>query len=768
VAKGYATALPQRRSGRLTNATGSTSPELSAGVGALNNTAMRAPLRIAFPLLLVLSHVDAQYLITTIAGGGLPRPLTPAVDAPLGVFLNSVAVDDFGNLYFSTNNCVFKLDRSGLLLRVAGASPEHGFSSDGGQATSALLNQPDGIAVDSFGNIFIADSGGGRIRKIATNGVITTVAGGGSNLARDGIRATDAFFNAPVAVTVDADGNLYMVEFNAHRVWRVLPNGILASAAGNGTPGFSGDGGPATAASLSNPTGVAVDLSGNLYIADAGNSRVRKVTEADGTISTVAGNGQRVSSGDGGPAAAAGVSPYGVAVDAARNLYVADSFNNQIRKIGADGAITTIAGISTPGYSGDGGPATSAAITGPNSVAVDRAGSIYIADSGNLRLRKVATNGTMATVAGNGNESGYSGDGGAAAGAELWNPWGVAVDALGNFYIADARNNRIRKVAPDGIMTTIAGNGVHGYSGDGGPATSAAFAYPSGVAVDGAGNVYIADYENNRVRKVALDGTVATVAGTGARGYGGDGGAAANATLSGPIAVAADLEGNVYIADAGNSRIRKIGLDGAITTVAGNGARDGDLGDGGPAVNARLASPYGVAVNAAGNLYIADTSNSRIRRVTPDGIITTVAGNGIAFGDIGEGGPAADASITTPYGVAADDAGNIYFPDLFFVRKVDGSDKINTLAGGGADYSGDGGPAINAGMWGPFGVAVDAAGDVYVADGFTHSVRLLVPTATHAALTIGLTHEEAFRAGEGTHLTRSSSATSPTPDPARA
>ncbi len=279
------------------------------------------------------------------------------------------------------------------------------------------------------------------------------------------------------------------------------PGSIISTIAGNGTAGYSGDGGPAASAELNSPSGVAVDFSGNIYIADYKNNRIRRV-DASGVISTVAGKGTAGYSGDGGPASSAELStPSGVAVDTSGNIYIADSSNNCVRKVDASGVISTVAGNGTAGYSGDGGPAVSAELSSPSGVAVDTSGNIYIADDKNNCIRKVDASGVISTVAGNGT-GGYSGDGGPASSAELSSPFGVAVDASGNIYIADDKNNRIRKVDASGVISTVAGNGTGGYSGDGGPATSAQLNSPSGLAVDSSGNIYIADTTNYRVREV--------------------------------------------------------------------------------------------------------------------------------------------------------------------------------------------------------------------------------------------------------------------------
>jgi len=332
---------------------------------------------------------------------------------------------------------------------------------------------------------------------------------------------------------------------------------IITTVAGDGGYGFSGDGGPATEAQLAYPYRVAVDGAGNLYIADNDNHRIRKV-DANGIITTVAGNGSSGFSGDEGPATNARLYwPYGVAVDSAGNLYIADTYNYRIRKVDDSGIITTVAGNGSYGFSGDGGPATEAQLRNPEGIAVDSAGNLYIVDDWNSSIRKVDTGGIITTVAGDGSY-GFSGDGGPATEAQLYLPWAMAVDSAGNLYIADTRNQRIRKVDASGLITTVAGDGSYGFSGDGGPATEAQLAYPYGVAVDSAGNLYIADTRNQRIRKVDTGGIITTVAGTVSDGFSGDGGLATEAQLRYPSGVAVDSGGNLYIADQANHRIRKV------------------------------------------------------------------------------------------------------------------------------------------------------------------------------------------------------------------
>ncbi|MEU5667420.1 RICIN domain-containing protein [Streptomyces longwoodensis] len=331
-------------------------------------------------------------------------------------------------------------------------------------------------------------------------------------------------------------------------------------------------------------------------------------------IKTVAGTGVAGSTGDNDSARAAQLNrPYGVAVDSTGTVYVCEFSGHRVRRITTDGKITNVAGTGRAGFSGDNGPAASAQLNSPREVAVDSAGAVYIADAGNHRVRKITPDGTISTVAGTG-AAGFGGDGGPATAARLNGPFGVAVDSTDTLYLSDYYNHRVRKVTPDGTISTVVGNGTGAYKGDGGPAAAAQLNGPHAVMTDGSGNLFIADYSNQRVRKVSADGTVSTVAGTGAAGFSGDGGPATSAKLSGPTGLAMDSSGDLFVADYGNHRVRKVSADGTISTVAGTGAA-GFSGDGGLPASTQLNNPIALTVDCVDTLYIADFANNRVRKI---------------------------------------------------------------------------------------------------------------------------------------------------------
>ena len=818
----------------------------------------------------------------------------------------------------------------GIITTVAG----NGIASstgDGGQATSANLYYPGGVASDAAGNLFIADTDNNRIREVYPNGYISTEAGtGSSGYSGNGGAAILATMHYPSDVKPDNAGKLFIADTLNNCIRKVDTNSIITTMAGTNSAGYSGDGGAATLAKLSSPGGVGLDVFGNLFIADTGNNCIRKV-DINGIITTVAGTNSSGFSGDLGPAVSAKLNqPHGVMPDNLGNLFIADMGNNRIRKVDVNGIITTVAGTNSSGYSGDGGAAVLAKLNAPAQVLVDAYGYLFIADKQNQRIRMVDANGKISTIAGTGSII-FSGDGGAATNANIYLPCGTALDPNGNLLICDQYDHRIRKVGlnrspqlmfsnvatnangyyydvivtnasgsvtssvvtlsvgigpavtgqpqkllitnscpasfsvavsgaqplsiqwrcngtnladgnifsgsvttnlllsaatmnnngaydvvitnswgsvtssvamlsvgfvpgialqptnaltlvggiaifnvlasgtgpfyyqwqlngtnlPNNIITTVAGNGVPTYNGDGIAATNASLHYPEGVGFDFAGNLYIADHINNRIRKVDTNGIITTVAGNGTNTYAGDGGAATNASLFLPANLAWDAAGNMYIVDQNNNRIRKVDTNGIITTLAGKSG-GGYSGDGGAGSNANLNYPYGLAIDTTGNLYVGDQFNNRIRKINSNGFITTVAGNGNA-GYTGDGGPATNALLYYPLGAPLDGAGNMFIADSIgnVVRKVDINGMITRVAGSSriATFAGDGGWATNATFNEPFSSAFDAFGNLYISDNGNNRIRKV---DTNGIITTVVGNGSATYAGDGNTATNAS------------
>jgi len=668
-------------------------------------------------------------IIETIAGGGVGEgevALHAMLASPSAVLVTEegeVLIADTGN------HRIRKVDREGVITTIVGTGV-NGFGGDDGPPDKAQLWSPRGLAFDQNGNLLIADTANHRIRRVEREEdtlVITTIAGTGSaGFGGDGGSAKNAQLSGPRGLAVDAAGNIYIADTGNHRIRKIDGSGNISTVAGDGTRGFGGDGGPATSAQLNSPVAVAVSPSGDLFIADAGNHRIRRVS--GGTITTVAGTGLPTFSGDGGSAAQASLNvPMHLLFDAVGNLYVADSGNNRVRRIDSSGVITTVAGSGARGFSGDGGAALQARLNAPVALALHPDGTIVIADMGNNRVRAVDAQGVIRTLAGGG-----IGDGGNPRHAVLSLPYGVAVDAQGRLYIADTEHHRIRRVMlseENPRIETIAGTGVSGFNGDDRPAVEAHLNFPRGLAVDAEGNLYVADAFNHRVRKITPEGIIRTVAGTGRAGFSGDGDLAVRAELRFPLAVAVDAEGRLYIADAGNNRVRRVDRDGVIATIVGTGKR-GFGGDGGPATEAALDTPAALAFDKEGNLLIADMGNHRIRRVdSSSGTITTLAGKGTP-GSAGDGGAAKDAELNMPGGLAVDEEGTIFIADSgnHRVRKIGSDGTISTVTGTGtAGFGGDGTLASAATLNFPTGLAIAPDGQLVIADTFNHRVRKLRP-----------------------------------------
>jgi sugar lactone lactonase YvrE len=733
----------------------------------------------AWLLLLFANTTYAQNTISTVAGGPPPNNVAPTAAAATLEGPQTIVRDAFGNFFVITDSgVIYKVAPPGTapsLMSIYAGNNTAGFSANGTAASSTLTNEPYGTAVDANGNLYFSDSSNCVVREIV-GGVVETAAGNGTcGFAGDGGPATSASLNFPQGMAMDSSGNLYIADLNNSVIRRVDSNGNISTYAG--TPditGFPGDGIPATTALLYAPVAVAVDTTGNLFISDENDNVICRVDAASKILTIVAGTGAFGYSGDGGLAiSAAMAAPDGVAVDGSGNIYIADSENSVIREVFSPtnetmpNIITTVAGNGTFGFGGDNGPALSAELSNPAGLFVDSTtGNLWIADYWNNRIRMYnASSLQITTVVG----SGLVGDGGLATSASFYFPRTPALDSQGDLFITDAENNRIREVnATSQIITTVVGSGVPCAKptlpcGDGGPATSASIFMPRTITIAPSGDLLVADDGDNKIREVSGEtGNITTIVGSGGRcGTGpqevpwpcGDGGPALSASLNDARGAVLDAAGNLYFVDAQDNRVREVHTTGTITTVAGDGP-DGNAptgcnlqgnlsGDGGPAVSATLDCPLGLDMDSQGNLYVADTYNNVIRLIntgTPR-IITTIAGTGTA-GHTGDGGLATNATLNSPDRVSVNGAGNFFISDSGnnVIRRVDGASGIITaFAGNGTfAFAGDGGPALSASFATPVGVVVDSQGNMYVGDVFNNRIRkvLLNPNISFSTTSV--------------------------------
>lgn len=788
-------------------------------------------------------------LVYTYAGTGLFGYYGdggPATQAQTTSF-TCIVRDSTGNMYFSdwSNHKVRMIAAgTGVMTTLAG-NGTMGYSGDGSAAVNAELIYPGSLALDHAGNLLIADNGNNTVRSVnLSTGIITTYAGdpNSTTYAMGGPANTTAI-NQISALAVDASNNVYIASYYSIAQVNASTHDIN-SFAGTGILGYAGDGGPASAAQFYNISGMAFDGSGDLYIADSENAIIRKIAATSGlitqssTISTVAGtmpvNGYAQSgyTGDGGPATSATLNyPVGLAIDSAGDFFIGDADNNAIRKVTAStGNISTYVGVGVPAvcynFSGDGAAASSTIPCGPQSLALDASGNLYYTNgynrinivtpaaapptqsaaaptfsvsggtyasgqsvtlssttpgaiiyftidgttpttasnyaysqpipvNGNMTIKAIAiapgyqqssvassaytitaSSPLISTVAGRGGLEGFYGAGGPATDVLFGQTAGVAVDKLGNIYVADDYNSIVWLIyASTGEAVIYAGSGTYGYSGDNGPATSAQLSAPTELTLDPAGNLYIADTGNSLVRKVAAGtGIITTYAGYyHGFGFSGDGGPATSAELSSPQALAMDPNGNLYIADTGSCRIREVTAStGIINTVAGNGSCE-NTGDGGAATSAGLTSPDSVAVDANGSIYIASSQAARVRMVNSSTqVITSVAGTRDLNGNTGDGGSGVAAEVS-PRGIALDSTGNLYIANYpGEIRELNTTTGIITdVAGiGYPGNNGDGGPATAAQLYYPWRLALDPAGNIYLSDSFGRIRKVTVATQT--------------------------------------
>jgi predicted extracellular nuclease/sugar lactone lactonase YvrE len=770
-----------------------------------------------------IRKISALGIITTVAGNGLNSSNGDGGLATAASFAvpSGLVRDSTGRMYISETGAgrVRVIGSDGIVNAFAGINT--GTCTvpvgDNGPALLAYICSPLGIALDKLGNLYIADSGHNLIRRVDKQGIITTVAGDGNvSFSGDDVLATATSLWSPQGIAFDSDGSLYISEFNNKRVRKIATNGIITTVAGDGTQGFSGDGGDARVAGFNSPSGVALDSAGNLYISDVNDQRIRKVTAVVPTApqSLVAFAGNRLATVTITAPAHSGESPitgytvrsipaggidanagslaltrtitglangvqYSFVATAMNASGVSNDSNLSNTVVPFDPALGTLSISDVTLAEGNSGTsiarfvlklsqpaATNVSFNLVTQDATALAGSDYIAGSvtgmiiptgqtsvnfdvivnGDLTaeshetftvqvssvvganifdfeglgqiLNDEAYIATVDYVAGI-HPSGFTGDGSAARFASLNRPEGIESDGKGNIFIADTGNYRIRVISPDGIIQTVTGrtSGPSDSAGfEGSPATYAFIYLPEAVTSDAQGNIYFTEYlGGNRIRKITADGTISTLAGS-------SNGTATN-ILNGPSGIAVDKLGNVFYSDELNQSVRKIAPNGSLSLVAGNGTF-GFSGDGGPAINAQMRAPKGIAFDPAGNLYIADPSDYRIRKLNPQGVISTFAGTGVQ-GFSGDDGLAVNAMMSFVCDVAADNDGNIFFTDTGNnrIRRVDAVGIIKTIAGNGvAGSNGDGGIAANANFYGPCGITFDGK-DLFVTEREGNRVR---------------------------------------------
>ena len=713
---------------------------------------------------------------------------------------NGIAVDAAGNIYETTvNNQVRKITPAGNITVLAGSGA---IGAADGTGTNASFNNPQGLVIDGSGNIFVADFGNNEIRKITPAGVVTTIAGSTQPGRADGT-GTNAGFNGPYGIALDPYGHMYIADQNNYLVREMTQSGIVTTLAGSGSNTFANGAGPI--AGFGQLLGIKVDVSGNVFVTDIGNNMIRKITQA-GVVTTLAGTGTAGYT-DGAGSVALFNRPSDIAIDMSGNLYVADYYNYVIRKVTPAGVVTTIAGGNGSSANGTG---AMAGFNRPYAIASDMAGNLFVSDF-NYNVRQIsltgytiapalpigltfdgttgtitgipfaataavnytataynaggssianinitvtgtgvapayakapaftyatpqiyavgmpispltpvstggavppATYGQVSTFAGNGTASFNDGAG---TNAGFNNPQGIATDVYGNVYVSDLYNYAIRRISPSGVVTTLAGGTPGSANGTG---AAASFAWPVGLAVDQNFNVYVADQYNNKIRKITPAGVVTTLAGSGTAQY--VNGKGPGASFYYPTGVAVDKAGNVYVADQYNQRIRKILPDGTTSVFAGSSTSGNHNATG---TNATFTYPTSLAIDTAGNLYVGEANNGYlVRKITPGGVVTTFAGSGVAgYND----GPAATASFSGQVWVTAVDvAGNVYVADVGnnLIRKISPAGFVTTIAGNGNPGYIDGIGAQTS-FNGASGVAVDNSGNLYVADQSNNVIR---------------------------------------------
>ncbi|HEY5509349.1 MAG TPA: FISUMP domain-containing protein [Paludibacter sp.] len=592
-----------------------------------------------------IRKISPEGIVSTLAGSGKSGSTDGMGSAASFNFPYSVAVDAAGTVYVADteNYRIRKISPTGKVTTLAGGK----FGNLDGTGTAACFGGTSGIAVDAAGYVYVADQTYNEIRKISPLGVVTTLAGNHSSSSKDGI-GTAAGFGTITQIAVTPKGTVYVAEYP--KIRKITAAGVVTTLAGSAVIGNAD--GVGAVASFQEPDGIAVDAAENVYVSDGRSHLIRKITTT-AVVTTLAGNGLP------GNVDAKGISasfayPKGLAVDAARNVYVADSNNGKIRMISATAIVTTFAGGGSSNSSD--GIAASDSLYNPIAVTVDAAGYVYEADPSRHKIRKISPAGLITNLAGSGLYGSVDGIGGSAS---FYHPSGVAVDGSGTIYVADAGNNKIRKISPTGVVTTFAGSGNAGSTD--GKGTAASFNYPAGIAIDAAGTIYVADAGNCKIRKISSTGEVSTIAGSGDMSS--NDGIGIAASFYWPTGVAIDATGTLYVAEDDN-KIRKISTAGVVTTLAGNeypGNKDAT------GFYASFNKPTGLTVDATGNVYVADSKNHAIRKISPSGEVSTIAGTGVSGSANGLNG-----TLNNPQGIAISLAGELYIADS-------GNNKIRKL-----------------------------------------------------------------------------------------
>lgn len=667
------------------------------------------------------ARADTTYTFIHLAGGTVSEGSADGTGSAARFWDPiATAIDSAGNIYVadSDNHTVRKITTAGVVTTFAGLAGVSGATD--GTGSAARFVAPAGLAFDSTGNLFVSDAGDNTIRKITPAGVVTTFAGThGTQGTADGT-GTAALFTTPHGVACDSSDNLYVVDTGNDTIRKITPAGVVTTFAGDA--GVSGSiNATGTVATFNAPYGIAIDKSNTLYVTDNGNAEVRRIDQST-TVTIYAGVGVQGTL-DGKVAVAEFYSPYGIAIDSSGNIFVTDAVADSIRKITTDGQVSTFAGNIYTAGSQD-GAGNLATFNAPAGISIDKSNNIYLADAGNQVIRKIAADATVSTIAGSVPTLPANTDGTGSA-ARFNSPQGMVRDSAGNIFVADYANYTLRKITPAGVVTTFAGTaGTRGYAD--GTGTAATFGGLDGLTIDSADNIYATDNYDSTIRKITPAGVVTTIAGS-PLFPGGLDGTGHFAYFDLPAGITIDPAGNLYVADFGNDTIRKITPAGIVSTIAGTRGITGTTD--GPGSVALFSAPNGITIDTAGNLFVTDSDNSTIRKITPSGVVSTIAGKAGKAGTVDGIGTAAEFSY--PQGITMDSSGNLFVADSTSnaIRKIAPDGTVTTLSGTTPENIDGVGSAAKFNF--PTGIIVNnATGNLYISDQNNNDIRLGISGAS--------------------------------------